>query len=113
VSGVSVTDDFLARATSLAKQDLGMMGATATSREEYLSALVAVAVAEVERYGVTLAEDVEAEMLIANYAAELFRGRAMPDRYSTAESRAPMPRNIMWRVQNMLFAQKARAEGGE
>lgn len=83
---------------TLLKQDLQML---TSANDELLKGLIAVAETAIEREGIELVEgDSDIEMTVIQYAAYLFRKRAGDD--------TSMPRFLRWRLNNILFEQKAK-----
>lgn len=79
------------------KIDLEISG---TIRDEYLSNIIDLAEAAIEREGITLANTVEDGMLVVEYSAFLYRKRKN-DEYS-------MPRHLRYMLNNRLLSEKAR-----
>ena len=89
-----------AQKLTLLKKDLQQM---TTANDEYLLHLLTFAEAAIEREGITVKEgDVECEMAVVHYAADLFRKRAGTD--------TAMPRFLRYELNNLLFSQKGAAE---
>ena len=71
---------------------------SAPQYDTYLSNLIKLAKAAIEKEGITLEENVEDGMLVQMYAAYLYRKRR-------EESNA-MPRSLRYALNNRLFSQK-------
>lgn len=69
------------------------------SRDEYLNNLIKLAEAAITTEGITLDDTVEDGMLIATYAAFLYRKR---------RENVSMPRSLRYLLNNRLLSQKAR-----
>lgn len=69
-----------------------------TSRDDYLSQLIASSKALIKREGVILTGSYEDGQLIVMYAAYMYRKRADSDQ--------PMPRMLRWALNNKIFSQK-------
>ena len=87
---------------TLLKQDLQML---TSANDDYLKALISAAESAIQREGITLVEnDTDIDMAVVQYAAYLFRKRA--------SNETAMPRFLRWRLNNILFSQKGKADGG-
>lgn len=80
------------------KQDLQML---TNANDDYLRNLLNLAASAIQTEGIKLAEDIESDMAVIQYAAYLFRKRAGTD--------TAMPRFLRWQLNNMLFSQKGKA----
>lgn len=86
----------------LLKQDLQML---TSSNDDFLSSLLDTASAAIQGEGIKLVEnDMDIDMAVIQYAAYLFRKRA--------GNETAMPRFLRWRLNNILFSQKGRTDGG-
>lgn len=86
----------------LLKRDLQML---TSSNDEFLSSLLSTAEAAIQREGISLVEnDIDIDMAVIQYAAYLFRKRA--------GNETAMPRFLRWRLNNILFSQKGKTDGG-
>lgn len=103
----TLSDNFKTVALTVAKADIGLIGSAATNPDTvtYLDTLYGSAVAQIQREGITLAENVDDETTVGIYIAYLYRKRAEDD--------GPMPRNLRWRINNRLMSEKAAAEPEE
>ena len=73
------------------KQDLQLL---TSSNDEYLSTLLDLSAQAIQTEGIRLIEnDLECDMAVIQYAAYLFRKRAMP-------------RFLRWQLNNLLMSQK-------
>lgn len=70
------------------------------SRDEYLNNLIKLAEAAITTEGITLDDTVEDGMLVATYAAFLYRKR---------RENVSMPRSLRYLLNNRLLSQKARS----
>lgn len=70
------------------------------SRDEYLNNLIKLAEAAITTEGITLEDTVEDGMLVATYAAFLYRKR---------RENVSMPRSLRYLLNNRLLSQKARS----
>lgn len=87
---------------TLLKQDLQML---TSANDDYLKSLITSAESAIQREGITLVEnDTDIDMAVVQYAAYLFRKRA--------GNETAMPRFLRWRLNNILFSQKGKADGG-
>ena len=87
---------------TLLKQDLQML---TSANNDYLTALISAAESAIQREGITLVEnDMDIDMAVVQYAAYLFRKRA--------GNETAMPRFLRWRLNNILFSQKGKTDGG-
>ena len=77
------------------KNDLQMM---TDSKGAYLSQLLDLAKAQIEREGIVLSNTIECNMLVVQYAAYLFRKRGSGE--------TAMPRFLRYSLNNLLLAQK-------
>ena len=85
------------------KQDLQML---TSSNDSFLSALLDTAVLAVRREGIVLVEnDMDIDMAVIQYAAYLFRKRA--------GNETSMPQFLRLRLNNILFSQKGKQNGGD
>lgn len=103
----TLSDNFKTVALTVAKADIGLIGSAATNPETvtYLDTLYGSAVAQLQREGITLAENVDDETTVGIYIAYLYRKRA--------KDNGPMPRYLRWRINNRLMSEKAAAEPEE
>ena len=86
----------------LLKQDLQML---TSSNDDFLSSLLGTAETAIQREGIALVEnDMDIDMAVIQYAAYLFRKRA--------GNETAIPRFLRWRLNNILFSQKGKADGG-
>ena len=86
----------------LLKQDLQML---TSANDDFLKSLITTAESAIQREGITLVEnDTDMDMAVIQYAAYLFRKRA--------GNETAMPRFLRWRLNNILFSQKGKADGG-
>lgn len=86
----------------LLKQDLQML---TSANDEFLKSLITTAESAIQREGIMLVEnDMGIDMAVVQYAAYLFRKRA--------GNETAMPRFLRWRLNNILFSQKGKADGG-
>lgn len=86
----------------LLKQDLQML---TSANGEFLKSLITTAESAIQREGITLVEnDMDIDMAVVQYAAYLFRKRA--------SNETAMPRFLRWRLNNILFSQKGKTNGG-
>lgn len=82
------------------KQDLQLM---TYANDTLITNLIAMAKKAIATEGIVLTPgNIEHDMLIVQYAAYLFRGRA-------AEN-TEMPRFLRWQMNNVLFTQKGAAD---
>lgn len=72
-----------------------------TSRDEYLNNVIDLAVAAITREGITLDDTVEDGMLVASYAAFLYRKRKGENMV--------MPKHLRYMLNNRLLSEKARS----
>lgn len=79
------------------KTDL-QISASATQYDAYLTNLITLARAAIEKEGIELADNVEDGMLVEMYAAYLYRRRR--------EENIAMPRSLRYALNNRLFSQK-------
>lgn len=87
---------------TLLKQDLQML---TSANDEFLKSLITAAESAIQREGITLVDDdMDIEMAVVQYAAYLFRKRA--------SNETAMPRFLRWRLNNILFSQKGKTNGG-
>lgn len=87
---------------TLLKQDLQML---TSANDEFLKSLITTAESAIQREGITLVEnDMDIDMAVVQYAAYLFRKRA--------SNETAMPRFLRWRLNNILFSQKGKTNGG-
>lgn len=90
----------------LLKTDLGLMRVT-TDQQTYLTALLTTAASAITREGISLADgNLEHNVLVAMYAAWLYRKRAADGNTSFAVG---MPRMLRWQLNNLLASQKMAA----
>lgn len=86
----------------LLKQDLQML---TSANDEFLKSLITTAESAIQREGIMLVEnDMDIDMAVVQYAAYLFRKRA--------GNETAMPRFLRWRLNNILFSQKGKTDGG-
>ncbi len=86
----------------LLKQDLQML---TSSNDDFLSSLLITAETAIQKEGITLVEnDIDIDMAVIQYAAYLFRKRS--------GNETAMPRFLRWRLNNILFSQKGKTDGG-
>ena len=86
----------------LLKQDLQML---TSANDEFLKSLITTAESAIQREGIMLVEnDMGIDMAVVQYAAYLFRKRA--------GNETAMPRFLRRRLNNILFSQKGKADGG-
>lgn len=86
----------------LLKQDLQML---TSANGEFLNSLITTAESAIQREGIMLVEnDMDIDMAVVQYAAYLFRKRA--------GNETAMPRFLRWRLNNILFSQKGKTNGG-
>lgn len=86
----------------LLKQDLQML---TSSNDDFLSSLLSASETAIQREGIALVEnDMDIDMAVIQYAAYLFRKRASDE--------TAMPRFLRWRLNNILFSQKGKTDGG-
>lgn len=86
----------------LLKQDLQML---TSANDEFLKSLITTAESAIQREGIMLVEnDMGIDMAVVQYAAYLFRKRA--------GNETAMPRFLRWRLNNILFSQKGKTDGG-
>ena len=86
----------------LLKQDLQML---TSSNDDFLSSLLSASETAIQREGIALVEnDMDIDMAVIQYAAYLFRKRA--------GNETAMPRFLRWRLNNILFSQKGKTDGG-
>lgn len=86
----------------LLKQDLQMLTA---ANDDFLKSLIQTAETAIQREGIELVEnDMDIDMAVVQYAAYLFRKRA--------GNETAMPRFLRWRLNNILFSQKGKTDGG-
>ena len=86
----------------LLKQDLQMLTA---ANDDFLKSLIQTAETAIQREGIELVEnDMDIDMAVIQYAAYLFRKRA--------GNETAMPRFLRWRLNNILFSQKGKTNGG-
>lgn len=86
----------------LLKQDLQMLTA---ANDDFLKSLIQTAETAIQREGIELVEnDMDIDMAVIQYAAYLFRKRA--------GNETAMPRFLRWRLNNILFSQKGKTDGG-
>lgn len=86
----------------LLKQDLQML---TSANDEFLKSLITTAESAIQREGIMLVEnDMDIDMAVVQYAAYLFRKRA--------GNETAMPRFLRWRLNNILFSQKGKINGG-
>ena len=87
---------------ALLKQDLQML---TSSNDDFLSSLLSASETAIQREGIALVEnDMDIDMAVIQYAAYLFRKRA--------GNETAMPRFLRWRLNNILFSQKGKTDGG-
>lgn len=87
---------------ALLKQDLQML---TSANDEFLKSLITTAESAIQREGIMLVEnDMGIDMAVVQYAAYLFRKRA--------GNETAMPRFLRWRLNNILFSQKGKTDGG-
>lgn len=87
---------------TLLKQDLQML---TSANDEFLKSLITTAESAIQREGIMLVEnDMDIDMAVVQYAAYLFRKRA--------GNETAMPRFLRWRLNNILFSQKGKTDGG-
>ena len=87
---------------TLLKQDLQML---TSANDEFLKSLITTAESAIQREGIMLVEnDMDIDMAVIQYAAYLFRKRA--------GNETEMPRFLRWRLNNILFSQKGKTDGG-
>lgn len=87
---------------ALLKQDLQML---TSSNDDFLSSLLSASETAIQREGIALVEnDMDIDMAVIQYAAYLFRKRA--------GNETAMPRFLRWRLNNILFSQKGKTNGG-
>lgn len=87
---------------ALLKQDLQML---TSANDDFLKSLITTAESAIQREGITLVKnDMDIDMAVVQYAAYLFRKRA--------GNETAMPRFLRWRLNNILFSQKGKADGG-
>lgn len=87
---------------ALLKQDLQML---TSANGDFLKSLITTAESAIQREGITLVEnDMDIDMAVIQYAAYLFRKRA--------GNETAMPRFLRWRLNNILFSQKGKTDGG-
>lgn len=86
----------------LLKQDLQMLTA---ANDDFLKSLIQTAETAMQREGIELVEsDMDIDMAVVQYAAYLFRKRA--------SNETSMPRFLRYRLNNILFSQKGKENGG-
>lgn len=86
----------------LLKQDLQML---TSANDDFFKSLITAAESAIQREGITLVEnDMDVDMAVVQYAAYLFRKRASDE--------TAMPRFLRWRLNNILFSQKGKTNGG-
>lgn len=86
----------------LLKQDLQR---PTSSNDDFLSFLLSASETAIQREGIVLIEnDMDIDMAVVQYAAYLFRKRA--------GNETAMPRFLRWRLNNILFSQKGKTDGG-
>lgn len=86
----------------LMKQDLQMLTA---ANDDFLKSLIQTAETAIQREGIELVEnDMDIDMAVVQYAAYLFRKRA--------SNETSMPRFLRYRLNNILFSQKGKGNGG-
>lgn len=86
----------------LLKQDLQMI---TSANDGFLKSLITTAESAIQREGIMLVEnDMDIDMAVVQYAAYLFRKRA--------GNETAMPRFLRWRLNNILFSQKGKTDGG-
>lgn len=87
---------------TLLKQDLQML---TSANDEFLKSLITTAESAIQREGIMLVEnDMDIDMAVVQYAAYLFRKRA--------GNETAMPRFLRWGLNNILFSQKGKTDGG-
>lgn len=87
---------------TLLKQDLQML---TSANDDFLTGLIYAAESAIQREGITLVDnDMDIDMAVVQYAAYLFRKRA--------GNETAMPRFLRWRLNNILFSQKGKTDGG-
>ena len=87
---------------TLLKNDLQML---TSSNDTLLSSLLDASVEYIQKEGITLVEnDIGIDMVIVQYAAYLFRKRASEE--------TAMPRFLRYNLNNILFSQKGKTDGG-
>lgn len=87
---------------TLLKQDLQMLTA---ANDDFLKSLIKTAETAIQREGIELVEnDMDIDMAVVQYAAYLFRKRA--------SNETSMPRFLRYRLNNILFTQKGKGNGG-
>lgn len=70
--------------------------------EAFIKNLISVAKTEIAREGIQLnVNDIDHAQTVAMYASYLYRRRSAPQN--------GMPRMLRWRLNNLLFSQKAKA----
>lgn len=89
-----------AQKLSILKKDLQQM---TSANDEYLTFLLQQAKAAIEGEGISVIEDnIRCEMAVIQYAAYLFRKRAVAE--------TAMPRFLRYELNNLLFSQKGATE---
>ena len=87
---------------TLLKNDLQML---TSSNDTLLSSLLDASTEYIQKEGITLVEnDIGIDMVIVQYAAYLFRKRASEE--------TAMPRFLRYNLNNILFSQKGKTDGG-
>ena len=86
---------------TIVKTDLEI---SSDSRDAYLSNLIGLSISAIAREGITLADSTEDGMLVATYAAFLYRKRR--------EETYSMPRSLRYMLNKRLFSEKGSATNG-
>ena len=85
----------------LLKSDLQMI---TSSNDVYLESLLKTAEEAIKKEGIKIEKNPDITMAVVQYAAYLFRKRA--------GNETAMPRFLRWRLNNILFSQKGKTDGG-
>ena len=76
-----------------------------SANDEFLKSLITTAESAIQREGIMLVEnDMDIDMAVVQYTAYIFRKR-------TGDETAK-PRILRWRLNNILFSQKGKTDGG-
>lgn len=76
-----------------------------SSNDDFLSSLLITAETAIQKEGITLVEnDMDIDMAVIQYAAYLFQKRS--------GNETAMPQFLRWRLNNILFSQKGKTDGG-
>lgn len=83
---------------AILKKDLQLLNDV---NDMYLTQLISLSKSAITTEGIVLADDIECDMAVVQYAAYLFRKRA--------SNETAMPRFLRYQLNNLLFKQKAGA----